>query len=237
MRTTSPFIQAIVGIVRLATGRVIEVRSNTSPLMLVGYATRQALDLLRGLIVQACALRSPRPLALARGARIRGIREMAFGDWLRLGPGSELVCWTDRGIVLGANVSLGEYCTILNAFNAFAKAGVVRFGDNVGIGGYSYICCSSLVEIGSNTIVGQYFSIHPENHLFGDRDCLIRLQGVSALGVVVGENTWIGAKVTILDGVTLGEGCVVAAGAVVNKSFGAGSIIGGVPARLLGSRY
>jgi acetyltransferase-like isoleucine patch superfamily enzyme len=53
---------------------------------------------------------------------------------------------------------------------------------------------------------------------------------------VIGPNCWIGSKVTILDGVTIGEGCVIAAGSVVTKSFPDYSVIGGVPARVLRSR-
>ena len=92
------------------------------------------------------------------------------------------------------------------------------------------------MSIGSDTIVGQYFSVHSENHVFSDPETLIRDQGVSRQGIEIGSDCWIGAKVTILDGVSLGRGCVVAAGSVVNQNFPDHSIIGGVPARLLRMR-
>ena len=51
--------------------------------------------------------------------------------------------------------------------------------------------------------------------------------------VTIGNNVWIGEKVVILKGVEIGEGCVIAAGAVVTKSMPSYSVIGGIPARVL----
>lgn len=76
-------------------------------------------------------------------------------------------------------------------------------------------------------------SVHPENHNYADKSKLIREQGVSRIGIKIGNDCWIGAKVTILDGVNLGDKCVVAAGSIVTKSFPNNSLIGGIPARLL----
>ena len=55
--------------------------------------------------------------------------------------------------------------------------------------------------------------------------------------VVIEDDVWCGANVTILKGVTIGRGSVVAAGAVVTKSFPPYSIIGGIPAKLLKMRF
>lgn len=55
--------------------------------------------------------------------------------------------------------------------------------------------------------------------------------------VTIEDDVWCGANVTILKGVTIGRGSVIAAGAVVNKSFPPYSIIGGVPAKLLKTRF
>ena len=64
----------------------------------------------------------------------------------------------------------------------------------------------------------------------------IRLQGVSRQGIHIGPNCWVGAKVTVLDGVTIGEGSVVAAGAVVTKDIPPYSIAAGVPAKVIKRR-
>ena len=109
----------------------------------------------------------------------------------------------------------------------------IRIGDNVGIGEYAHIGGAAEVTIGDNTITGSYLSIHPENHIFSDISLSIRLQGVTRQGVHIGSNCWIGAKASFLDGSEIGDGCVVAAGAVVTKKFGRHLLIGGVPARVL----
>lgn len=62
---------------------------------------------------------------------------------------------------------------------------------------------------------------------------MIREQGVNSKGITIGNNVWVGAKVTFLDGAFLGNNCVVAAGAVVKGVFPDNVIIGGVPAKIL----
>ena len=107
----------------------------------------------------------------------------------------------------------------------------VRIGNNVGLGTHGYYGCGvGFLEIGDNTIFGNYVSVHPENHNYSSLNVPIRDQGVTGKGVV------IGAKVTILDGTRLGNGCVVAAGAVVKGEFPDNCIIGDVPAKVIKMR-
>ena len=109
----------------------------------------------------------------------------------------------------------------------------IFLGKNVGFGEFSYLGGAGGLEIGDDTIIGQYFSAHPENHNFNDDKKSIRLQGVSRKGIKIGKNCWIGSKVTILDGVNIGKNSVIASGAVVNKSFEDNVVIGGVPAKII----
>ena len=62
------------------------------------------------------------------------------------------------------------------------------------------------------------------------------MQGATRKGVEIGKDCWIGANVCILDGVKIGDKCIVAAGAVVNKDVPSNSIVGGVPAKIIKMR-
>lgn len=219
-----------------ATGRSVRVNEDVPAHIFLAYLVRQSLALAHGVFEQLIRARKPKLLFLSSGARIQGLSQLCFGSRLRLGMGSQLVCWSKNGITIGHDFSFGENSSISNGFNPFGDIGVISIGSNVGIGDHSFICCPSSLSIGDNTITGQYLSIHPQNHVFSDTDTPIRLQGTTSQGVHIGADCWIGAKVTILDGAIIGDGSIIAAGAVVTQSFPAKSIIGGVPAKVIGTR-
>lgn len=144
---------------------------------------------------------------------------------------------SELGIIFGKNVSVGKFTTIECTGNAnFLGKGLI-VGDNVGLGTRGHYGCAGGVKIGKDTIIGNYVSFHSENHNYHDSNIPIRLQGVNHKGIVIGENCWIGAKVTILDGSTVGNGCIIAAGSVVRGEFPENAIIGGVPAKILKFRF
>ena len=136
---------------------------------------------------------------------------------------------------IGDNVSIGSFSQLIISTSFNNIGAYIIVGNNVGMGEFAYIGGGGGSTIGDNTIIGQYFSMHPENHNFSNSDLLIREQGVTRKGIQVGVNCWIGSKVSILDGVNVGDNCVIAAGSVVTKSFPENSLIGGVPAKLLKS--
>lgn len=78
-------------------------------------------------------------------------------------------------------------------------------------------------------------SIYGFNHGM-EIDSIMGHQPCSVKGIVVGDNCWIGASVTIVDGVTVGANSIVAAGSVVTKDVPEWSIVGGVPAKLIRKR-
>lgn len=145
---------------------------------------------------------------------------------------------SEKGLRCGDNVSIG-YATHIELTGSLKLLGKgMDIGNNVGMGSHGfYGSGAGFVEIGDNTIMGNFVSIHPENHITKDLTKPIRKQGVySRGGVKIGKDCWIGAKVTILDGTELGDGCIVAAGAVVTGKFPDYSIIGGIPAKIIKMR-
>jgi acetyltransferase-like isoleucine patch superfamily enzyme len=196
------------------------------------WAGDMMLMLIRANLQLLLSLRAPALIFAGRLAVLQGMRHAEIGRYARIARFARITAWRGGRLRIGRNFSLGESSIIENGFNIAAMKGVIEIGDNVGIGAFSFISCPSSVKLGSDCIIGQYFSVHAQNHVV-DGAGLFRLQGTIERGVEIGDNCWIGAKVTVLDGVTIGAGCIVAAGAVVTKSFPPNSVIGGCPARLL----
>lgn len=190
------------------------------------------LALVRGNLVLILSGKAPRPIFMWRGVYFGGAAHATIGKFVRIGRWSRLQAWPGGTLKIGDYFSLGDSCVIENGFGIAGRRGDIIIGNNVGIGAFSFISCPSLVEIGNDCIIGQYLSIHAQNHLFEGSE-LIRLQGTTEEGVRIGNNCWLGAKVTIMDGVSIGDGSVIAAGAVVTKSFGPNSVIGGCPAKVI----
>lgn len=137
------------------------------------------------------------------------------------------------GVWIGNNVSLGRN-TIIECTGVIRELGEkVVIGNNVGIAANGFIAVRGNLEIGDNTIIGPNVNIHTENHIFDDKDIPIRLQGAKRKGVKIGQDCWIGTKSIILDGITIGKGCIIAAGSVVNKDIPDYAIVGGVPAKVI----
>ena len=142
-----------------------------------------------------------------------------------------------KGILLGTNVSIGKKTTI-ECTGSLKSIGVgLVVGNNVGLGTHGFFGCAGGIEIGDDTIFGNFVSMHSENHNFLIIDIPIRLQGVNRKGIFIGENCWIGAKATILDGVKIEGGCIIAAGSVVTEgNYKRNCIYAGVPAKLIKER-
>lgn len=141
-----------------------------------------------------------------------------------------------KGVVLGNNVTIARFSTI-QCTGVIQELGEgLEIGDNSAIGAYSFLGAQGGIRIGRNVIMGPMVSLHAENHVFDRNDIPIRLQTTSRQGIIIEDDCWIGAKSTIVDGVRVGSGCVVAAGAVVTKDIPPYSVVGGVPAKLIKSR-
>jgi acetyltransferase-like isoleucine patch superfamily enzyme len=177
--------------------------------------------------------RAPKGLFLGKNVRFFNLNNLLWGNFVQLEDHVFMSALGLEPLVLSDNVRIGAFSRLIISTTFDQPGKGIFIGKNVGIGEFSYLGGAGGLHIGEDCIIGQYFSTHPENHVFSDTSLPIRLQGVTREGIHVEANCWIGAKVTLLDGVRIGAGSVIAAGAVVTKSFPAGSVIGGVPARLL----
>jgi acetyltransferase-like isoleucine patch superfamily enzyme len=178
----------------------------------------------------------PKNLFLGRGVRFFYFSNIHLGKFVTIGEFSYISGLGRKGVVIGHRVNIGDFSRIIvsTSFNNIGEG--ITLHDDVAIGEFAYIGGAGGVEIGAACIIGQYFSVHPENHVFNDLTCEIREQGVKREGIKIGTNCWIGSKVTVLDGAIVGDGCVIAAGAVVKGVFPDNVIIGGVPAKIIKER-
>jgi len=208
--------------------------SSLTNMDIISYGSLLLSEYLRGIFKHFIF---PNKLFLAdKGVRIRNKRYLKLGNRVKIGQQVYLDALGKRGLTIGDCSSIGAYSRLIVS-SSYANVGdKIELGNNVGIGEFSRIGGSGGVTIGDNTIIGQYFSCHPENHIFSDVSVLIRLQGTTREQIVLGEDCWVGAKVTICAGVSIGSGSVVAAGSVVTKSFPPLSVIAGVPAKLISTR-
>lgn len=200
---------------------------------LIALLFSKALMALRG----AWKLRRLTWVFVGAGVTLKGKGSFNFGAGLVVDQGAYIDALSVEGVSFGTGVSVQKN-VIIECTGSLAAIGKgLTVGDNVGIGSGSFLGCAGGIEIGADTIIGNFVSFHSENHNFSDGALSIRLQGVSREGISVGRNCWIGAKVTVLDGAVIEDGCVIAAGAVVRAGlYQRDSIYAGIPAKLIRSR-
>jgi len=199
---------------------------------IIYFFLQQLRALLRGCRLLFYA-KSPKFMLLGKNVQFTYLQHINWGKFLKLGDFVYISGLGKGGISIGNNVGIGAFSRLVVGTSLNNMGHHIRIGNNVGIGEFAYLGGGGGLDIGHDCIIGQYFSCHPENHLYDNADVPIRLQGVTRKGIKVGANCWIGSKVTLLDGISIGSGCVIAAGAVVTRSFPPNSIIGGIPARLI----
>lgn len=196
------------------------------------HGLEQGVHACRGLLLAATHRRIS-PCFVGRSVRLRFVRRIVIGRHAAIGDGVILSGLGSDGLVLGERSSIGAYSRLVTGTDIARPGSHIRIGRRCGIGEYSSIGGSGGVSIGEDTIIGQYFSAHSENHNHADLSVPIRVQGTTRAPIQIGEGCWIGAKVTVLAGVTIGPGCVIAAGSVVTRDIPAFAIAAGVPARVL----
>lgn len=170
--------------------------------------------------------------AIENGVRLR------FADNIRLGNGVYLDERTylhacPNGITLGDN-TIVMHGAILHVYNfrGLPNSGITIGKDSL-VGEHSVIRGQGGVTIGDRVYTSPFTQIIAVNHVFDDPQRPFVNQGITAEGIVIEDDVWLGAGAVITDGVRVGKGAVVAAGAVVTKDVPAHTVVGGVPAKVI----
>ena len=167
---------------------------------------RLILMLLRGLFY---SIRARRIVLLGKGARILNIRHMQGRGLIKLEDFALLQCGPGYFRV-GKGFSLGSFSQVRP--NSLYKKSVpshVEFGDGTTFGAYCYIGGNN-IRFGLNNKIGMNVKVLAENH---DKEG----SGTSSLGIVVGQQNWIGASVCVLDGSVIGNNNSIGAGTIISK--------------------
>lgn len=131
-------------------------------------------------------------------------------------------------VEIGNNVTWGHNVTIQTV-----KGSKIKIGDNVTINDNFFITSLFGIKIGSGTSIAENVSIRDFNHIYKERSVNLKNQGFEGDDIVIGKNCWLCRGCVILPGVTIGDGAVIAANAVVNKDVPSYTVVGGVPAKIL----
>lgn len=188
---------------------------------------------LRGLFYRMI-LRMDGWAAIENGVRLR------FADQIHLHHGAYL----DQATYLHAcpnGIEIGEHSIVMHGavlhvynFRDLPNAGI-KIGRDSLIGEYSVIRGQGGVTIGDRVYTSPFTQIIAVNHEFSDPERPFIEQGITAEGIVIEDDVWLGSGSIITDGVRIGKGSVVAAGAVVTSDVPAHVVVAGVPARVIRS--
>lgn len=168
--------------------------------------------------------------AIENGVRLRFANQIFLSHGVYLDQNTYLhAC--PKGIRIGAN-SIVMHGAVLHVYNFrdLPNAGIT-IGEDCLIGEYSVIRGQGGVKIGDRVYTSPFTQIIAVNHVFDDPNRPFVDQGITADGIVIEDDVWLGAGAVITDGVRVGRGAVVAAGAVVTKDVPAHTVVAGVPAR------
>jgi len=208
-------------------GKSYSIDTNIPDKLLLGFLFNRMTMLIRGMVL----LR--KKIFLGKNSIITNKKNIEFGKSVTIENNCIIDGYAQQRIKIGDGSRIGAFST-LSCTSHLSFYGVgLQMGSNSAVGKFTEFGAAGGIIIGNDVIMGSYISFHSENHNFKNTSKLIREQGVTHNGIILGNNIWVGAKVAFLDGAVVGNNCVVAAGAVVTGKFPDNVIIGGVPAKIL----
>ncbi|MDP8236389.1 MAG: acyltransferase [Candidatus Erginobacter occultus] len=185
-------------------------------------------SLLRGRIYGLILGGAGRKCFLEKNIRLFNPAGLFLGDRVFLGEGT----FIDVGPAAGP-VTVGDDSHLARQVTIRIQSGKVKIGKQVNIGAGSFIYGYGDIEIGDYCLIANGVETIGGDHTVDDLSRPMRFQGRSEKGIAIAADVWIGTRAVILGGVTVGEGAVIGAGAVVTSDIPPRAVAAGVPARVL----
>lgn len=137
-----------------------------------------------------------------------------------------------KNLHVGKNVIIDSHSMLhCGGYSWSDGKGYIKIGDNTYIGPHCVLFGAGEIEIGNDVLIAPSVVITSHQHSYYITSVLMRKQKIRFDKVIIHDNVWIGANATILPGVTIYEGSIIAAGAVVNKDVPPYTMVGGIPAK------
>ena len=136
----------------------------------------------------------------------------------------------------GGTITIGSEVEIMPGVIILTYGGDIHIEENCSINPYCLLYGHGGLKIGKNVLIAGGTMIIPNNHIFKKASVPIVFQGNESKGIIIEDDVWIGHGCSILDGVKIGKGSVIAAGSVVKDNVEPYSLIGGVPAKFIKKR-
>ena len=175
-------------------------------------------------------------VVFGRNVSIRHGKKIEIGDNVIIDDNVLL----DAKGVGNRGIRIGDNCMISRNSILSCKGGDIVFGQHCALGINSLVHAveGSNVEIGNDVVIGAYsYFIGGGTYNSDQLDVPFKQQGaISRGGIKIANNVWVGSQVQLLDGVSIGTGCIIGSGAVVTKSLAEYTISAGVPAKVINTR-
>ena len=170
--------------------------------------------------------------AIEAGVRVRFAGNIHLGEGAYIDEAVYLHA-TPGGISIGAGTFI-MHGAILHVYNfRDLPHAFIRIGRDSLIGEYNVLRGQGGITVGDRVYTAPMVQLLAVNHNFDDPSRPMVEQGITAEGIVIEDDVWIGAGAIVTDAVRIGKGAVVAAGAVVTTDVAPRTVVGGTPARVI----